>query len=72
MIQTRASVVLRAAKGFEDEQIAAEFSMPRGDVLHWRNRFAAQGVRGLWDSPGPGPKKRVSLEKESADARLLE
>ena len=64
-IQWRASLVLRAAEGIEDEQIAAEFPMRRKDVLHWRKRFEAHGVRGLWDSPGPGPKKRVSPEKES-------
>jgi transposase len=68
-IQTRADVVLRAGEGFPDEQIATEFSMKRKDVLHWRKRFEAQGVRGLWDSAGPGPKQRVSPEKESAVLR---
>jgi transposase len=66
MIQTRALVVLRAGEGLEDEQIAAEFAMRRKDVLHWRKRFESHGIRGLWDSPGPGTKKRVSPEKESA------
>jgi transposase len=65
-IQTRASVVLRAGEGMGDEQIATELLMKLKDVRHWRKRFAAQGVRGLWDSPGPGPKKRVSPEKERA------
>jgi len=65
-IQARAQVVLRAAEGLEDGSIAAELSMRRKDVLHWRKRFEAQGIRGLWDPPGPGPKKRVSPEKERA------
>ena len=65
-IQARAQVVLRAAEGLEDDSIAAELSMRRKDVLHWRKRFEAQGIRGLWDPPGPGPKKRVSPEKERA------
>ena len=65
-IQTRALVVLRAGEGMGDEQIATELLMKRKDVLHWRKRFEAHGVRGLWDSAGPGPMKRVSPEKESA------
>jgi transposase len=65
-IQARAQIVLRAAEGLEDEAIAAELSMKRKDVLHWRKRFEAQRIRGLWDPPGPGPKKRVSPEKERA------
>lgn len=65
-IQVRATVVLRAGDGAEDQQIAAELQMPRKDVLHWRKRFEAHGIRGLWDVPGPGPKRRVSPEKERA------
>jgi transposase len=65
-IQARAQVVLLAAEGAEDDAIAAELRMRRQDVLHWRKRFEAQGIRGLWDPPGPGPKKRVSPEKERA------
>jgi len=82
-IQVRAQVVLRAADGIADDQIAVELSMRRKDVLHWRKRFQGFGIRGLWDVPGPGLKKRVSPEKERAvvgdvlysvlhwDARLL-
>ena len=66
MIRMRASVVLRAGEGIEDEQIATELSMKRKDVLHWRKRFQTHGVRGLWDAPGPGPKRRVTPEKERA------
>ena len=66
LIQARADVVLRAAEGLTDDQIAAACAMRRKDVLHWKKRFAAHGVRGLWDPPGPGPKKRVSPEQEAA------
>jgi hypothetical protein len=68
-IQRRASVVLRAGEGLADTQIAVELLMPRKDVLHWRRRFEALRVRGLWDSPGPGPQQRVSPEKASAVLR---
>lgn len=68
-IQARADVVLRAAEGLSDEQVAAACSMRRKDVLHWKKRFEALSVRGLWDPPGPGPKKRVSPEQEAAVLR---
>ena len=65
-IQARAQVVLLAAEGREDDSIAAELSMRRQDVIRWRKRFEAQGIRGLWDPLGSGPKKRVSPEQERA------
>jgi hypothetical protein len=65
-IQPRAQVVLRAAEGPDDDQIAAEFQMRRKDVIHWGERFKARGIHGLWDAPGPGPTKRVSPETERA------
>jgi len=64
-IPARARVVLRAAE-LEDDQIAAELLLRRKDVIHWSKRFAVQGIRGLWDPPGPGPKQRVSAEKRRA------
>jgi transposase len=65
-IQARAEVVLRAAKGLDEDQIAAEVLMRRKDVIHWEKRFKTRGIHGLWDPPGPGPKKRVSPETERA------
>jgi len=60
-IQARAQVVLAAAEGRDDEQIAAELLMPRKEVIHWRKRFAAQGIRGLWDPPAGPPEKERAL-----------
>jgi len=65
-IQGRAQVILRAAEGRSDEQVAAELHMRRKDVLHWRKRFATHGIRGLWDESGPGPQQRVTPEKKKA------
>jgi len=62
-IQGRAQVILRAAEGRSDEQVAAKLHM---DVLHWRKRFATHGIRGLWDESGPGPHRRVTPEKKKA------
>ena len=65
-IQDRAAVVLKAADGLADEEIAASLMMRRKDVLHWRKRFEAHGIRGLWDKAGPGPQLHVTPEKEAA------
>lgn len=65
-IQARAQVVLRAAEGLDENQLAAEVLMRRKDVIHWEKRFKTRGIHGLWDPPGPGPTKRVSPEKERA------
>ncbi|HUK18319.1 MAG TPA: helix-turn-helix domain-containing protein [Bryobacteraceae bacterium] len=65
-IPDRALILLRAAEGMRDEQIAAELQMRRKDVRHWRNRFAAHGIRGLWDQSGPGPDRKATPEKKQA------
>jgi transposase len=65
-IQDRASVVLKAGDGLADEEIAASLKMRRKDVLHWRKRFEAHGIRGLWDENGPGTGRHMTREKEQA------
>jgi len=68
-IQDRARVILRAAEGTDDKQIAAELHMRRKDVLHWRKRFQAHGIRGLWDAAGTGPQRAITPAKEEAILR---
>jgi transposase len=61
---TRARVVLAAAEGKENKEIAAELSISRGAVARWRDRFAASGVAGIKkDAPRGGrpPKERQDL-----------
>jgi transposase len=61
---TRARVVLAAAAGKENKDIAAELNISRGAVARWRNRFAASGVAGITkDAPRGGrpPKERRDL-----------
>ena len=43
---TRARVVLAAAEGKENKDIAAELKISRGAVARWRDRFATVGRRG--------------------------
>src|SRR3954471_6274019 len=61
---TRARVVLAAAEGKENKDIAADLEISRGAVARWRDRFAERGVAGLEkDAPRGGrpPKERDDL-----------
>jgi transposase len=67
---TRARVVLAAAEGKPNQDIAAELKITRSAVARWRDRFAASGVAGLQkDAPRGGrpPQARDDLVR-----RILE
>jgi transposase len=60
----RAKVVISAAQGKENKDIAADLKISRGAVARWRDRFAELGVAGLEkDAPRGGrpPKARADL-----------
>ncbi len=62
----RASIVLLAAKGHENLEIAAELGTSRQTVGLWRKRFAEQGISGIEkDAPRGGrpPKARIAMER---------
>ena len=61
---TRARIVLAAAQGQENKDIAAELGISRGAVARWRDRFAAAGVAGIKKDARRGgrpPKERRDL-----------
>src|SRR6266581_4602674 len=61
---TRARVVLAAAEGKENTDIAVELNISRGAVARWRDRFAQAGIAGIKkDAPRGGrpPKGRRDL-----------
>ncbi len=56
----RARIVLLAAAGQQDKEIAAVLSMTPKKVSRWRKRFLALGVTGLLkDAPRPGRKPSI-------------
>ena len=56
----RARIVLFAASGQQDKEIAARMSMTAKKVSRWRRRFLALGVAGLQkDAPRPGRKPSI-------------
>jgi transposase len=54
-VQERAAIILLAADGMENKDIAQRLSMDRGKVGRWRKRYAEQGLDGiLKDKSRPG------------------
>ena len=56
----RARMILLAAQGFSNDQIANKFDMPRQIVSKWRKRFFERRLDGLADEARPGRPVRFS------------
>ena len=54
----RARIVLYAAEGLHDTEIAARLDTSAGIVGKWRRRFAAERLDGLKDRPRAGRPRR--------------
>jgi hypothetical protein len=54
----RARIVLYAAEGLHDTEIAARLDTSAGLVGRWRRRFAEQRLEGLKDKPRSGRPRR--------------
>lgn len=63
----RARIVLLAASGTPNQQIAEQVQTSRPTVNKWRTRFAEQGLAGLADEPRPGPVRRVDQRRVIAE-----
>ena len=59
----RAEIVLLAAKGFQNLEIAEKTSLNRNDISKWRKRFAENGIAGLYDKPKQGRPRTLSDDK---------
>jgi hypothetical protein len=62
----RARIILSAAEGVSNTCIAHDLSITRANVLRWRGRFLAQGIRGLWDTETVPPRERIPEAVEQA------
>lgn len=61
----RAQIVLLAAEGKDNQEIAAELGIERTIVGRWRRRFAAQGLAGIEkDAPRGGRKADTKLAQK--------
>lgn len=69
----RARIVLRAADGLKNTEIAAELGITRGMVAKWRARFLEHRLDGLTDEPRPGRPRTVTDEQvEEVIVKTLE
>ena len=72
-VAQRSRIILLAADGQTDPEIADQLEMNRKSVALWRHRFMDQGIDTLWEiAPGRGRKAIYSAEKVKAilDATL--
>ena len=69
----RSRIVLAAAEGLKNTEIAERFSVDHATVRKWRNRFAADRLEGLLDEPRPGRPRTVSdAQVEEVIVKTLE
>ena len=67
----RAQTVLRSAAGETDTAIARRFDVPVQLVGHWRRRYHAHGLAGLYDAPRPGRPRTHDEERVAALLRTV-
>lgn len=69
----RSRIVLAAAEGLKNTEIAARLGVTRPMVTKWRNRFAAHRLEGLTDEPRPGRPRTITDEQvEEVVVKTLE
>jgi transposase len=60
-VAQRARIVLLAADGVPNRQIAMLVGLNQNQVGMWRKRYAAHGMAGLADLPRPGRPRRQPI-----------
>jgi transposase len=69
----RSRIVLAAAEGLKNTEIAQRLGIGREMVTKWRNRFAQDRLDGLCDEPRPGqPRKITDAKVDEVITRTLE
>jgi transposase len=61
----RIQIVLAAAEGRSNEEVAQLCGCSLHTARMWRNRWLEQGLEGLRDSPGRGRKRSLTAEQEA-------
>jgi transposase len=69
----RSRIVLAAAEGLKNTEIAQRLGIGREMVTKWRNRFAQDRLDGLSDEPRPGQPRKITDQKiEEVITKTLE
>ena len=62
----RSRIVLLAAEGLKNTEIAQRLEIDRGMAAKWRSRFAEHSLDGLTDEPRPGRPRTITDEQVDA------
>lgn len=65
----RARIVLAAAAGLNNKEIAAKVGVCAATAGTWRNRFAENRMDGLYDEPRPGAPRQIGDDEIAATIR---
>ena len=69
----RSRIVLAAAEGLKNTQVAERLGIDRATVAKWRSRFASLRLDGLLDEPRPGRPRTISdAQVEEVIVKTLE
>jgi len=69
----RSRIVLLAAEGLSNVEVARELGIQRNTVAKWRSRFVEHRLDGLTDEPRPGqPRKITDAQVEEVIVKTLE
>lgn len=64
-----ARIVLAAACGFNNKEIAAKVGVCAATAGTWRNRFVEKRLDGLYDEPRPGAPRQIGDDEIAATIR---
>jgi transposase len=65
----RARIVLAAASGLNNKEIAAKVGVCAATAGTWRNRFVEKRMDGLYDEPRPGAPRQIGDDEIAATIR---
>ena len=68
-VAERARIVLAAAGGLKNKEIASKLGVCTHTVGTWRNRFADHGMDGLYDEPRPGAPCEIGDDEIASTIR---
>src|SRR5215510_4833106 len=68
-VAARARIVLAAARGLTNKEIAAKLDVCAHTAGVWRNRFARDGMDGLYDEPRSGAPRQIGDDEIAATVR---
>jgi transposase len=69
----RSRIVLAAAEGLKNTEIAERLGVHRSSVTKWRSRFSEHRLQGLLDEPRPGKPRTITDEQvEEVIVKTLE